>query len=182
MSTPSSSAGSCHPHDPFGWSSDDSREMTPEYDPVAAAERVAPPQWDAEEFDFYAPWSEDDASMTEGEDDLRFLLDGELEEDDPSDFSWERDDSSEEDAEEDADSDESAEDTNDGAEDDGADDEGIGIADIIGNADVDDDDDGHDGDDDDDGDDDGSSSSSSSDEDSNLPKLKRRRLLNAYYW
>jgi len=157
--------------------------MTPEYDPIAAAERVAPPQWDAEEFDFDAPWSEDDASMTEGEDDLRFLLDGELEEDDPSDFSWERDDSSEEeaeeDAEEDADSDESAENNSDGAEDDGADDEGIDIADIIGNAD--DDDDGHDGGDDGDDDDDGSSSSSS-DEDSDLPKLKCRRLFNAYYW
>ena len=176
MSTPSSSAGSCHPYDPFDWSSDDSREMTPEYDPIAAAERVAPPQWDAEEFDFNAPWSEDDASMTEGEDDLWFLLDGELEKDDPSDFSWEGDDSSEEEAGEDADSDESAENNSDGADDDGADDEGIGIADIIGNADVDDDD-GHDGDDDDDG-----SSSSSSDEDSDPSKLKRRRLFDSFYW
>ena len=179
MSTPSSSIGSCHPHDPFDWSSDNSREMTPEYDPVVAAERIAPPQWDAEEFDFYAPWSEDNASMTEGEDDLRFLLDGELEEDDPSDFSWDRDDSSEEDAEEDADSDESVEDCSGG---DGADDEGIGIADIIGNADDDDDDDGHDGDDDDGGDDGNDDSSSSDDDDSNLPKLKRRRFIDAYYW
>ena len=59
--------------------------MTPEFDPIVAYQAVAPPHWDAKEFDFDAPWSEDDASMTDGEDDLQFLLDEELAEDNASD-------------------------------------------------------------------------------------------------
>jgi hypothetical protein len=43
------------------------REMTPEFDPIAAYEACAPLLWDAEEWDFQA-WSEDDESLTYGED------------------------------------------------------------------------------------------------------------------
>jgi hypothetical protein len=42
---------------------------------------------DAEEWDFQT-WSEDDESLTDGED-LHLLLSGELEEDDEDDASWE---------------------------------------------------------------------------------------------
>jgi hypothetical protein len=48
--------------------------MTPEFDSGAAHEACAPPHWDAEEWDFRA-WSEDDESLTDGED-LQFLLNG----------------------------------------------------------------------------------------------------------
>jgi hypothetical protein len=41
--------------------------------------------WDAEEWDFQT-WSEDDESLTDGED-LHLLLDGELDEDDKDDMS-----------------------------------------------------------------------------------------------
>jgi hypothetical protein len=61
------------------------REMTPEFDPTAAYEACAPLHWDAEEWDFQA-WSEDDESLTDGED-LQFLLDGELEKHDDDDLS-----------------------------------------------------------------------------------------------
>jgi hypothetical protein len=62
--------------------------MTPEFDPTAAYEDCAPLHWDADEWDFQA-WSEDDESLTDGED-LQFLLDGDLEnEDDDDDVSWE---------------------------------------------------------------------------------------------
>jgi hypothetical protein len=60
--------------------SETSREMTPEFDSKAAYEAYAPLHWDAEEWDFWA-WSEDDESLTDGED-LQFLLDGELEDED----------------------------------------------------------------------------------------------------
>jgi hypothetical protein len=76
--------------------SDDSREMTPEFDPVAARraayEALAPLHWDAEEWDFNT-WSEDDGSSTEGED-LEFLINGALEDEDDNAYSWERSDSS----------------------------------------------------------------------------------------
>jgi hypothetical protein len=72
-----------------------SREMFPEFDPMAAYEACAPLHWDAKEWDFWV-WSEDDESLTDGED-LQFLLDGELEdEDDDDDVSWEGHDSSSE--------------------------------------------------------------------------------------
>ena len=45
----------------------ESREPTPEHNPVAAAEALAPLHWDAEEFDFRIA-SEDDEPQTEGED------------------------------------------------------------------------------------------------------------------
>jgi hypothetical protein len=61
--------------------------MTPEFDSKAAHEACAPLHWDAEEWDFWA-WLEDNESLTDGED-LQFLLDGELEdEDDDDDGSW----------------------------------------------------------------------------------------------
>jgi hypothetical protein len=41
--------------------------MTPEFDSKAAYEACAPLHWDAEEWDFWA-WSEDDESLTDGED------------------------------------------------------------------------------------------------------------------
>jgi hypothetical protein len=73
--------------------SETSREMTPEFDSKAAYEACAPLHWDTEEWDFWA-WLEDDESLTDGED-LQFLLDGELEdEDDNDDVSWEGHDSS----------------------------------------------------------------------------------------
>jgi hypothetical protein len=44
-----------------------SREMTPEFDSGVAHEACAPLHWDAQEWDFWA-WSEDDDSLTDGED------------------------------------------------------------------------------------------------------------------
>jgi hypothetical protein len=77
-----------------------SREMTPEFDSKAAYEACAPLHWDAEEWDLWA-WSEDDESLTDGED-LQFLLDGELEdEDDDDDVSWEGHDSASKEEEDD---------------------------------------------------------------------------------
>jgi hypothetical protein len=63
--------------------SETSREMTPEFNSKAAYEACAPLHWDAEEWDFWA-WSEDDESLTDGED-LQFLLNGELEDEDGND-------------------------------------------------------------------------------------------------
>ena len=45
----------------------ESREPTPEWDPTAAYEALAPLHWDAEEFDF-GTVSEEDEPETEGED------------------------------------------------------------------------------------------------------------------
>jgi hypothetical protein len=61
------------------------QEMTPEFEPITAYEACAPLHWDAEEWDFQA-WSEDDESLTDGED-LQLLLGGELDEDDNDDMS-----------------------------------------------------------------------------------------------
>jgi hypothetical protein len=70
-----------------------SREMTPEFDSKAAYEACTPLHWHTEEWDFWA-WLEDDESLTNGED-LQFLLDKELEdEDNDDDVSWEGHDSS----------------------------------------------------------------------------------------
>jgi hypothetical protein len=41
--------------------------MTPEFDSRSAHEACAPLHWDAEEWDFWA-WTEDDESLTDGED------------------------------------------------------------------------------------------------------------------
>ncbi|PVH38839.1 hypothetical protein PAHAL_5G366700 [Panicum hallii] len=63
----------------ISYESESSREPTPEYDPIAAYEVRAPLHWDAEEWDFRYQ-SEDDESLTDGED-LVLLLGAELEED-----------------------------------------------------------------------------------------------------
>ena len=57
----------------------ESREPTPEWDPTAAYEALAPLHWDAEEFDF-GTVSEEDEPETEGED-LQLLFQEELESD-----------------------------------------------------------------------------------------------------
>src|SRR6185436_12155532 len=64
----SSSSLSASSTDPIS----ESREPTPEWDPTAAYEALAPLHWDAEEFDFGVV-SEEDEPMTEGED-LRLLF------------------------------------------------------------------------------------------------------------
>jgi hypothetical protein len=80
--------------------SESSREMTSEFDSRAAHEACAPLHWHVEEWDFWA-WSEDDESLTNGED-LQFLLDGALEdEEDDDDESWDGYDSSSEEEEDD---------------------------------------------------------------------------------
>jgi hypothetical protein len=141
MASSSSSVGSCGSPLPAPMAvspadSSDSREPMSEYDPTAAHNAVAPLHWDAEGFGFDAPWSEDDASLTEGEADLQFLTDGELEEDGADDHSWEGDEDSDNgiddsidsgtDEDSDADSGEGSEDDDDGGEDDTDDDEGDG--------------------------------------------------------
>ena len=73
----------------------ESREPTPEWDPTAAYEALAPLHWDAEEFDFGVA-SEEDEPTIEGEEDLQFLLHEELESSEDDSFSWEGADSSEE--------------------------------------------------------------------------------------
>ena len=94
----SSSPPSSPPSSNFSASSLDSipesREPTPEYDPVAAYEALAPLHWDAEEFDFEIT-SEDDEPQTEGED-LQLLFQEELESSCDDDFSWDGLDSSSE--------------------------------------------------------------------------------------
>ena len=57
----------------------ESREPTPEWDPTATYEALAPLHWDAEEFDFGVV-SEEDEPKTEGED-LQLLFQEELESD-----------------------------------------------------------------------------------------------------
>jgi hypothetical protein len=77
----------------ISYESESSREPTPEYDPIATYEVRAPLHWDAEEWDFRSQ-SEDDESLTDGED-LVLLLGAELEEDE-DDASWGEDLSSSE--------------------------------------------------------------------------------------
>jgi hypothetical protein len=56
--------------------SNTSREATPEFDPIASYEDLAPLHWDAEEWD-YSTWSEDDEPLTDDED-LQILLHGDV--------------------------------------------------------------------------------------------------------
>ena len=70
----------------------ESREPTPEYNPVAVYEALAPLHWDAEEFDFGIV-SEDDKPQTEGED-LRLLFQDEPESSSEEGSSWDGADSS----------------------------------------------------------------------------------------
>jgi hypothetical protein len=79
--------------------SESSREMTPKFNSEATHEACAPLHWDAEEWVFRA-WSEDDESLTDGED-LQFLLDWELEDEDDDDESWDGYDPSSEEEEDD---------------------------------------------------------------------------------
>ena len=72
----------------------ESREPTPEWDPTTGYEALAPLHWDAEEFDFGVA-SEEDEPETEGEEDLQFLFQEELESGEDDAFSWEGADSSE---------------------------------------------------------------------------------------
>ena len=72
----------------------ESREPTPEYNPAAAYEVLAPLHWDAEEFDFGIV-SEDDEPQTEGED-LRLLFQEKSESGSDEGFSWDGADSSSE--------------------------------------------------------------------------------------
>ena len=88
--SPSSSSSSAYSLDPIS----ESREPMPEYDPTAMHEALAPLHWDAEEFDFGVV-SEDDEPKTNGED-LRLLLQEELEESSDDHFSWDGVDSSSE--------------------------------------------------------------------------------------
>ena len=86
-SPPSSSSLSASSIDPIP----ESREPTPEWDPIAAYEALAPLHWDAEEFNFEVA-SEEDEPMTEEED---FVFQEELESSEDDSFSWEGADSSE---------------------------------------------------------------------------------------
>ena len=72
----------------------ESREPTPEWNPIAAYEALAPLHWDAEEFDF-GVISEEDEPETEGGD-LQFLFQEELESVSDDAFSWDGVDSSSE--------------------------------------------------------------------------------------
>jgi hypothetical protein len=93
MASSSSSVGS---NIPFPESSDDSREMTPEYNPVAAAEAVAPPHWDAEEFDFFwTAWSESEQELTDDVS-LDILVQSAILSSHSSDYSWEGDEDEDE--------------------------------------------------------------------------------------
>ena len=89
-SSPSSSSLSASSID----SIPESREPTPEWNPTAAYEALAPLHWDAEEFDFGVV-SEEDEPETEGED-LQFLFQEELESISDDAFSWDGVDSSSE--------------------------------------------------------------------------------------
>jgi hypothetical protein len=153
--------------------SESSQEMTPEFDSGAAHEACAPLHWDAEEWDFRA-WSEGDESLTDGED-LRFLLDGDLEDEDES---WDGYDCS---SEEEKDDKSTEEDPTTGSflcarssdEDDDGDDGG----------DSDDGADSDDGSSSDDGTgDDGSDGGSGNDDVGASPPIKRHRFLGTYWW
>jgi hypothetical protein len=151
--------------------------MTPEFDSGAAHEACTTLHWDAEEWDFWA-WSEDDESLTNGED-LQFLLDS---------FSWKEEDDDNE--------------SWDGydsfswkEEDDESTEEDPMVGSFLCARSFDEDDDGDDGGDSDDGadSDDGSSSDDGAGDDGSdggsgdsdvgaSPLIKRRRFLGTYWW
>jgi hypothetical protein len=156
-----------------------SREMTLEFDSNVTYEACTPLHWDVEEWDFWA-WSEDDKSLTDGEN-LQFLLDGELEyEDHDDDMSWVGHDSSSEDEDDDE---STKEDPMEGRflharsfdEDDNGDDGG----DCNYGAD------GDDGSTNDDGAGDDGSNGGSGDDNGNVsavPPIKCRRFSGSYWW
>jgi hypothetical protein len=136
--------------------------MTPEFDSRAAYEACTPLHWDAKEWDFWA-WSEDDESLTDG-DDLQFLLNGELEdEDDDDDGSWEGHDSSSEEE----DGDESTE-------------EDLMAGSFLRARSSDEDDDGYDVGDSDDGSDGGSVDDNG--DVGAVPPIKCRKFSGTYWW
>jgi hypothetical protein len=154
-----------------------SQEMTLEFDSKAAYEACAPLHWDTEEWNFWAS-SDDDEPLTDGED-LQFLLDGELEDED-DDVSWEGDDSSSKEEEDDESTEE---------------DPMAGSFLCARSSDEGDDgDDGGDSDDGADGDDGSTSDDSAGDDDSDggsddddgdvraVPPIKRRRFSGTYWW
>jgi hypothetical protein len=154
----------------ISYESDSSREPTPEYNPIAAYEVRAPLHWDAEEWDFRYQ-SEDDESLTDGED-LALLLGAELEEDE-NDASWGEDLSSSEEKADSISSEEdpmactflfgrSSDDTSDGRE--GAEDDDS----FTSSSSSGDDDDGH--------------SDSSGSGTSIAPPSKRRKTSDVYWW
>jgi hypothetical protein len=100
-----SSSSSCSSGLSFQSATSNDREPTPELPPTAAYEALAPQWWDERDWDFAAQ-SEDDESLTDGEEDLQFLAEGELEAESADDaISWGEDISSsaeEEEAEEDS--------------------------------------------------------------------------------
>jgi hypothetical protein len=104
-----SSSSSCSSALSFQTSFSDDREPTPELPPTAAYEVLAPQWWDERDWDFAAQ-PEDDEPMTDGDEDLQFLADGELAVESADDaISWGEDLSSsdeEEEAEEDSSSEE----------------------------------------------------------------------------
>jgi hypothetical protein len=159
--------------------SETSREMTREFDSKAAYEACTPLHWDVEEWDFWA-WLEDDESLTDGED-LQFLLDGELEDEDhDDDVSWEGHVSSseEEDNDESTEEDPTAGSFLRARSSDEDDDRDIG-----GDSDNGTDDD--DGSTSDDGArDDGSDGGNGDDDDdvSAIPSIKHRRFSGTYWW
>ncbi|KAK1604957.1 hypothetical protein QYE76_028630 [Lolium multiflorum] len=92
------------PRQIFFSDSSSSREPTPEWGSLAAHDILAASEWDNEDHEPYV-WSEDDKSLTSGDDDLQFLADGELEATSKDDsFSWDGYTSSEEEEEDDDDS------------------------------------------------------------------------------
>ena len=91
MASSSSSASSG-----LSYQSPSSREPTPEFEVAAMYEAIAPLWWDEADWDFAAQ-SEDDEPKTDGEDNLQFLVDGELEGESSDDLiSWGEDISSDE--------------------------------------------------------------------------------------
>jgi hypothetical protein len=153
--------------------SESTQETTLEYDPIAAYEACAPPHWDAEEWDFRT-WSEDNESLTDGED-LQLLLSGELDEDDEDDVSWEGDFFS---LEEEVDSSYTEEDS-------------VAGGFLLGRSSEEDDDDDHDEEVEDSsgfssdsgGDDGGDDNGSDDDSDASMaPPIKGRRVFGTYWW
>jgi hypothetical protein len=166
MASSSSSTSSA-----ISFESESSLEPTLEYDPIATYEILAPLHWDAGEWDFQS-WSEDDKSLTDGED-LLLLLGDELEEDDEDGPSWEEELST---SEEKADSSSTEEDSvignfllggssEDAAEDDEeTEDDGSFTSSSCG-------------------DDDSNGNSNSDDSDiSTAPPTKRRKISGVYWW
>jgi hypothetical protein len=84
----------------LSFQSSSSSELEPEVDLMTIYEARAPEYWDARDWDFSVE-SEDDEPLTDGEEDLQFLIDGELEAASDDDlFPWDGSFSSDEEEEE----------------------------------------------------------------------------------